>query len=35
MNENEEQNPENEKFQNAVLDTLFGQVLATQGIVSQ
>ena len=35
MNEKEEQNIENEKFQNAVLDTLFGQALATQGILSQ
>ena len=35
MNEKEEQNTENEKFQNAVLDTLFGQALATQGILSQ
>lgn len=35
MIEKEEQNPTNEKYSNAVLDTLFGQALATQGIVSQ
>ena len=35
MNENEEQNPENEKFKNEVIETLFGQALATQGIISK
>ena len=34
-NYDEQSSPKKEKYTNAVLDTIFGQALATQGIMSQ